>query len=144
MAAQKGRTVEAIEYPFAGPAAFGGQIRPGTYELTQLDEYVGGATPDGGEGGGERLTGRGGRATVYVSATQMRFVESYGADKNALPPDSVRGVSYAVPAGGTNLLITPQCPNKGAEAKIAFTGSGGVTFILYDGPNKRATYRRLP
>jgi|GEM_PF-4942078 len=136
-----GATIEELQLPGEAPPALGGEVAPGTYDLTELYAYAGDANPSDAGSEGEppatRLTGNAARATVVVSRFEMRVIEARGTSQDGgLGAPTTRAVLYRV--DGTDLVATAVCPTTALPVRIPFSTAGGGLALFRD-----ATHREV-
>jgi hypothetical protein len=103
--------VEEVVRPDTLPPPLGGAITPGTYVLNELNRY-------GGSDAGPAVAAR---ATLYVTANTMTWIESRGP-ANALPNDQTRGGTFT--AAGTTISLELACPQAGVATTIGYSAVG--------------------
>jgi len=124
-----GDPIAELELQGEPPPPLGGTLAAGTYDLVQVDSYLGEA-PDVDAGDDDppttRFTGAALRGTLVVTANELRFVEAQGtfADSVAtMGPESTRASLYRVE--GTSIVQTRVCPTAAGPAPLPFSAVGG-------------------
>ncbi|MBX3201629.1 MAG: hypothetical protein KF894_26065 [Labilithrix sp.] len=122
---------------------FGGELREGTYVLRDMFLYV----PSEGDGGESEddpkpelgKTGRGGVATLVVTATELTFYGARG-DRDALPAATTSSMSYTI--SDTKLVGQRICPPPRGAQEIPFSAVGNGLSLFLDATH-RETYIRI-
>ncbi|MBX3191980.1 MAG: hypothetical protein KF819_33625 [Labilithrix sp.] len=105
------------------PVATGGAIAEGTYDLTQLDVYV-------GIGGLPGPTGIAAQSAIVVTGTTIDQVIRYSGNA---APEELR-VTYAYATSSATLSLTGVCPLGGAASRQY--SSNGFTLVITDTASK--------
>ncbi|MDB4944632.1 MAG: hypothetical protein JWP97_4166 [Labilithrix sp.] len=129
--------------PGEAPAAAGGTVETGTYDLVELNAYESAAGADaGGEGEvpSTRLTGRAGQSTLVVDDFSLSTIETYG-NTGALAPPTSAGVLYRI--DGSSLVETAVCPSTALPVRAAFSAFPGGLALFPDPLHRRLFHRRL-
>jgi hypothetical protein len=136
------RVIDELGEPSKVPTPYGGAIKLGTYDLDELYAYGGApdAGADGGEEGGEFLTGRSGTGTLVVTTKTLAFIEAYGP-KGTLPAPVATGYAYS--AEGTTISAARVCPETIATKAIPYSCVGDSLALFVD-PTHRLVFRRRP
>ena len=136
--------VSELAHSDPAPAAFGGTIAAGTYDLEGLDVYqaidAGAAEGDSGSVPAVAPTGRSAAGVLVVTATSLQIGEAFGSSGTVGAP-SARAYDYK--ASGTTLAATQVCPTTSAPTNVPYSATGGTIALFFD-PKSRAVYRIRP
>lgn len=134
--------ISELELASDPPAALGGEILPGTYDLTELNVYAG-PQPEPTDGGerppSTRLTGQAAQATIVVSEFALRTIETSGA-AGALPAARASAVLFRI--AGTSLVETAVCPTTALPVSRSYSAVGNGLAIFYDAKHRALYVRR--
>lgn len=125
-AVQQGATVDELNIGDTAPPPLGGTIAPGTYVLSELDEYG----PAPAEAGTDPSTGFVGRSTLVVAGNTISIIGARGMKTATLPPDTVIGETFVI--AGTSLQTTSVCPTAGTQKAIPYSAVGGGLALFVD------------
>lgn len=131
-AKQLGEEVAEIASPGPVPAALGGSVQTGVYQLTEFRVY-GELLADGGESEVERLTGVTAKKTLYVAGNLVTLIGSTSPPNQTLPPDQT--TAFVFTANGTSLATGGVCPDKGTKT-MGFSAIGGGLALYPDGKHR--------
>jgi hypothetical protein len=144
--ARGGPQIAELELATNPPAALGGTVLRGTYDLVELNVYAG--PPPAGSSGGEgppttRVTGQVAQITLLVTEFELRSVEARAAaaDGDAgLAAERSRAVLYRI--DGTSLVETEVCPKTALPVSVPFSAVGGGLAIFTDAKHRELYVRR--
>lgn len=139
-----GAVVPEMDLAGDPPAALGGTVIAGTYDLTELDVYEGQLdTEDAGPHGPSypRMTGKAAQATMVVSEFAIRTVEARGTAPDG-PLSAERTYAVLFRVDGTSLVETPVCPSTEAPVEVSFSAVGGGLAIFTDSRHRELYLRR--
>jgi len=128
-----GQTVDEIGVAPPAPASLGGAPTPGTYDLTLVETFLGGA-------GNNVATGNSAQVTLVVSAAELRMNERRTSGGETI--ERVSAWRYEV--AGNTLEMREICPETGREATVGFSASSPTQLgLLFDG-SRRELYALRP
>ena len=122
----------------SAPAAQGGTLKAGIYDLTLLFAFDPNNSADASAGTTEYLDGLGGKGTLVVTPASIELHEAFGS--TASQPAATVGAAGTVTIAGTKLVITTVCGSP--PASIGFTSGGPNDLSLYPDARHRRVYQR--
>lgn len=138
-----GEAVTELRLRGDAPPPLGGVLAPGTYDLVELNEYAGSASPetDGGEDAPSTVvTGRQAQITIVVTEFELRVIEARG-NVGALAAPTTRAMLYRTE--GAYLLGTLVCPSTALPATIPYSAAG-AGFAIFPDAKHRELYVLRP
>lgn len=129
-----GPTVKEMSVAEAAPAPVGGNIAPGKYWLTRIDDFTG---PNGSTG----ATGDVAAVTLVVGDGTFRIAEAEGTALLGLYDEELKARTFRT--DGTQLVTTTACVSKPVVSQRGYSVVGDELHV-FTSPTRREVFKRQP